>query len=41
MTERNLADGNWDYLLTLLPADWAGAGQDFWRGAPPAGSGFL
>jgi len=22
MTERNLADGNWDYLLTLLPADW-------------------
>ena len=22
MTEHNLADGNWDYLLTLLPADW-------------------
>ena len=22
MTDSNLADGNWDYLLTLLPADW-------------------
>jgi len=22
MTKPNLADGNWDYLLTLLPADW-------------------
>ena len=22
MTDTTLADGNWDYLLTLLPADW-------------------
>ena len=22
MTNENLADGNWDYLLTLLPANW-------------------
>jgi len=24
MTDHELTDGNWDYLLTLLPADWQG-----------------
>ena len=43
MTDTTLADGNWDYLLTLLPADWqelakSSGGVRRLRGAASLGS---